>query len=253
MIQSYWPTGERVFAVNGPSWSVSDEMFFYLLFPFIAYGLIWLGVGRSLRLAVLAGTTIFLPMIFIRLWTMPTFGLGWWLLYISPFIRIFDFVFGVIVGLAFERFCKLTRPWDRRKSTAFEIAVVFLFAGVVLKGVPAPEFANGDFWYIPVMALVILCFASSTGVLASVLNSSLLVYLGEISYSIYMTHVIVIEWASRFLSAQFFGSSDNVSIIMAQFGIIVFVLCLSDVLFRWVETPARNYARQYARERFGIY
>ena len=57
--------------------------------------------------------------------------------------------------------------------------------------------------FAPMIAVTLLVFGMQGGALSWLLSFAPLVYLGEISYSVYMTHDLVFQWAARFLSDQF--------------------------------------------------
>jgi peptidoglycan/LPS O-acetylase OafA/YrhL len=240
MFQSYWPIGERVFAVNGPSWSVSDEMFFYVLFPLICCALTQ--VGTTARLALVAAGVLAVSYVASRSPDNGTpYTLTWWAFYISPYLRIAEFALGAAVGVSFDRLREFM-PRSFAACAVVEVAVIAVLVGALAAPPPLLDVTG----YAPLMALAIVFCATSRGPISIALDAAPLVYLGEISYSLYMTHGLVIECADRFLSQQFFGASAAPWHIMAQAGLILFTICLSDVLYRWVERPCRSWAKQQA-------
>ncbi|CCD40987.1 hypothetical protein BKIR_c84_3574 [Candidatus Paraburkholderia kirkii UZHbot1] len=95
------------------------------------------------------------------------------------------------------------------------------------------------------IAVALFSFGMQAGVLSWLLSFAPLVYLGEISYSVYMTHDLVFQWAARFLSDQFFGyAPGQLWHVMAQCSLILMVIALSDMLYRCVERPCREWARR---------
>jgi peptidoglycan/LPS O-acetylase OafA/YrhL len=85
MLQSYWPIGDRVFAINGPSWSVSDEMFFYALFPLTCCALA--RVRTMTRLAIAAGAGLIVSYAAASSPDNTPHTMSWWAFYISPYPR----------------------------------------------------------------------------------------------------------------------------------------------------------------------
>ena len=84
LTQSYVPLGRIYFSFNAPSWSLSDEMFFYSIFPFLI--LLFLKNNNYkyllflLILALIPLLTIVVPSSFYH-----------HIFYIHPFARVFDF------------------------------------------------------------------------------------------------------------------------------------------------------------------
>ena len=99
LTQSFTPRTDVYFSFNAPSWSLSDEAFFYLLFPFLVVALTASRLNRPVRLLLLA-----LGLWLIELawdWHFRNDRLHHWLTYISPMSRLVDFGIGVAVGVAF--------------------------------------------------------------------------------------------------------------------------------------------------------
>jgi peptidoglycan/LPS O-acetylase OafA/YrhL len=99
---------------------------------------------------------------------------------------------------------------------------------------------------LPAFGLVVLLAAGERGLIAAVLALPVVVWLGEISYSLYITHWIVLQVGKWELSVinppGLFGSKSAQSALLA-------VLCFA-VAFcahRWIELPSRNHGRNWAR------
>jgi peptidoglycan/LPS O-acetylase OafA/YrhL len=106
-------------------------------------------------------------------------------------------------------------------------------------GLPAVKWLteSGD---APVIALMVGVFATGRGVLSYLLSSRVMVLLGEISFSIYMTHEILL---------RIFVQNHNLSVlggILIQY-IVYWIIVLSISLLMWafVEKPCRKRALEF--------
>lgn len=215
LVQSYIPSEATYFNFNGVSWTLSVEAFFYISFPF----LLWLFNKYKVTatavkpLSVLFSLWLLLLLLNIRLdgenpWYV-------WLLHIFPVTRCFEFSAGVILGLLFiERSDQGTR--NKSFFHGMEIGCVVLFAGLLFISKSLDEGMVRGVYFVPLWSLLIYTFAFQAGVLSKLLSNKLFVYLGEISFSFYMMHQLVI----RYMDFLHLGRTAN------------FILCFSlSILF----------------------
>jgi peptidoglycan/LPS O-acetylase OafA/YrhL len=255
MAQTYTHIGKSVFNFNGPSWSVSDEFFFYLSLPFILVVFHKINIAKSTTSLALTWLAL---LIFRVLITVPflhditIFSFGWWFLYISPYVRILGFIQGILLAYFFLlREQENDAPRNNRITWTL-IEVIALGSMVVATQAASHLPAALQFsvtFAIPI-SFVIFVFALGRGYISTTLSLRPLVHLGEISYSIYMIHAPIMEWAARFLSPSFYGAGIHSWHIMAQIGLASIVIGLSDVLYRYIEQPCRDYARQIVGQKY---
>ncbi|MEO6388113.1 MAG: acyltransferase [Croceibacterium sp.] len=119
-------------------------------------------------------------------------------------------------------------------------------------------------------ALAVLAYAHDGGFGSLVLHSRPMVWLGTLSYSLYMTHLIVIIALNRGLPRLFtaLGRTDLLAAKPSTFGLLsvelgpvadtaltlallALVLGISALSWRWLEEPARQWSRQHAA-RWGV-
>lgn len=194
LVQSWGPSLNVAMSLNGVAWSISNEAFFYLLFPLVMVSrhrfLWWYAATVGLVLAVI--------LIGNRLQTAPIGGMGpsWAnFVHVGPPVRFLEFLTGVGLGLIHQRrpSPRLT-PINASLIEAGLVALVGLSLGAVWVdlgfrwlGPVGGSWAafSGSF---PVMALAVYGFALGRGVLSRLLSARPLVWLGEISFSVYMVH-----------------------------------------------------------------
>jgi peptidoglycan/LPS O-acetylase OafA/YrhL len=90
LTQSYVPIKELYFSFNGPSWSVSCEVFFYLCFPFLLGFFNKIGKLKYYLTAVSALAILILPHFIAIQWQHGLF-------YINQIFRVVDFILGMVL------------------------------------------------------------------------------------------------------------------------------------------------------------
>lgn len=184
LIQAWFPQ-LFVFWNNGGSWSISVEMFFYTLFPFL--------INRFTKLTnkqLFQGLVIFyivtsLPGIS---WILFTNNASHLLFYSMPIFRGAEFIIGIICGLLYSRGVKIAHP---NLCAIFTATLLYRFLAY------GPDYAFSyitvNYATVPLLALLLYCLASVTsGYLYKMLTNPVFVYLGRISYSFYSFQAFIL-------------------------------------------------------------
>lgn len=183
LLHPFIPDMDYFFAFNSPSWSLGCEQVFYFLFPFLA---LWLSNSRRLfGLLIVVGGFVIWGMYF----TPEEQIRGYW--YVNPLSRLPDFLVGMLLYQLYE---KKRIHWGKRKATWLEIGAVILFIAfyyVGSAGILPKVYRYSVYYWIPV-SLVIYVFAVNQGSLSRFLSHKYLVIGGDISYSIYLLHLLFI-------------------------------------------------------------
>jgi peptidoglycan/LPS O-acetylase OafA/YrhL len=87
----------------------------------------------------------------------------------------------------------------------------------------------------PCYALLLIALARYDGIVSRGLSLPLIVYGGEISYSIYLFHQIIIQWHGSHLSAF-----SAVPIWWQYAGILACTLCIAALVHHLIERPGRR-------------
>ena len=219
---------------NYPSWSISTEFFAYLVFPFIAPRLATMRRGMAL---------LGIAVLFSALWWLAHEQGGLDIVTGPSFLRcILQFGIGTLLyRLHLDGTCRhfFRRDWTF-VAAAFAVILVL-------------HFDLADILVVPLFMILILSGIHNEGRVESLLKTPLLVRLGDISFSLYMTHGVVDEMA-RVLFAWTTGHSDGQAVGAAASWLVlaamlIGVLILSNVTYRRIEVPARRWLKSAALPR----
>jgi len=226
---------------NPVSWSIAVEIWLYL-----AAAITWRLAGRGafvlwLVSATLAGAAL--------AWAGDLFAVT---LNTAMLRGVTGFSLGVVCWELWQRM-KLPSP-GRAAATAIELAVMGLTGWVMT------ELPYGDPEY-PVMALfsglLLLVFAGEKGAVSRILRWPAFVWLGTLSYSIYMVHWFV-TWRGYEL-LRWFGLDlmtlppdggtpgyDRAALVsdLVALGLLVLSVAAAWFTWRFVEEPCRKWSRR---------
>jgi peptidoglycan/LPS O-acetylase OafA/YrhL len=252
MLQSFVPIGQVYCSWNGVSWSISTEFGFYLGFLFLIrrFERSW---PRKLLGALALGCVLVVVCRAARL--APNTAPGWkeidtcGLLYISPAARLFEFTLGMCGAILWRKLGPRLRP-GLMAGTLLEAAalglvllnlyhVAGLRAAASRVGWVGPY---GGYWLGvgPVCSLsfllLILVMAGGWGLLSRALSVRPMVLLGEISFTVYLLHPVLMKWFDLHW-AEF----DEVPgwLIYAWFWALL--VSASHLLWAGVERPLRDF------------
>jgi peptidoglycan/LPS O-acetylase OafA/YrhL len=246
LLQSWVPIDFFYFGYNPPAWSLSDEAFFYLMFPILIMN--W---DRSwwwkLTFAVCATSLMMFAAYASFFASVDGLRLNG-LLYTFPVTRLLEFMLGMAAA---QLYSKIANP-DGLQATILEcgaVACIFLLmfipsqlfeseAAIKTLG-RVPSFYFSHVYCAPFFALLIIVFAKQKGLLSKVLSAPLFVFFGEISYAIYLLHQSVFN-----LMDKIPGVSGPYRMIAA----LVVLVVTATLLWRFIELPARERIRMAFRQ-----
>lgn len=239
MTQSFIPAIPYYFSFNAPAWSISDEMFFYVLFPAIVAFIFRKGLIRSYAFYL-----VLLAIALIMMTVIRNFYEMHWLFYINPFIRILDFIMGIFLFF-FYSIIRYSNKMNSSHATLLQI-ISLIVPVLFFMGITYVDWAytNSLYFYIP-MALMIFSFAFSEGALAKLIRGRTLVFLGEASYSFYLTQDITaryMNWNGNRLEIikTYFGN-NYMAFAAVQF---VIALGVAIIIHLYVEKPVTAWLRK---------
>jgi peptidoglycan/LPS O-acetylase OafA/YrhL len=259
LVHGWIPSASYYFSFNSVSWSISTELFFYLAFPFLISRL-----SRDWYWKLLV--TFIFVVVFICLVSVlkfPSYNPANFsaitsegLVLISPLVRILEFVCGMVVATLCLRWraSKIVCSSPGWVWTAIELGALALsLLSVRYSPRLLTSFFDGRHQYVftayanscgsfPVFGLLIGVLSFERGLVSRFLSFGWLVLLGEISYSIYLIHQILVRWYD--LHRSTFAALPR----EVRYGIFwIAVLGISLALRSVVEKPCQRWIRSHFR------
>lgn len=219
----------------GPAWSISTEWAAYMVFPLLAGLLLHRGLGWALAgcagaAGLVVGTAVLLAASGGKVGTLD----AWDGQTIGPLMRC---VGGFMLGMAIWRLSRWAPAARLAARSMTGWAVIGLLAAALT--LEAPDLA-----LYPLFCALVLCLACGTGLPVSVFGTAPLLWLGEISYALYLLHIFLLHPVdlARDATGLFLprGWADGVTALL----IGAILLAASDLTNRWVEQPVRAAVRK---------
>jgi peptidoglycan/LPS O-acetylase OafA/YrhL len=219
---------------NYPSWSISVEFMAYLLFPF-ALPAIWRAsdkakIAMTIFIFALLGLLAFLTQGNFDQWDGP----------ITLLRCLPEFILGTLLYCAFRAVPR--GSFLDRGATAF---------GVLLMIVLCLHAGAPDLLIAGLFAVLILTAVLNTGSFAAIANTPSLIWLGDISYSLYLVHGFVQFLTTKLLGHVGIEDHGDLSIYSSLVVMVLMIatsLAVSHLTYFGVEIGCR----QYLRNLFGV-
>lgn len=252
LIHSWIPIESWSMRYNGPAWSISTELGFYLLFP-----LLLLVAKRGYGKMLIGSFFITATIVVLMQIAVVSEIFGWYFgvetCYINPIVRAFDFAVGMWVASIFLRRqaipVKTSSNQSVIKDTVFEclalVLTVFLFYqlnyGAIHDFIAPYQLIVCKSWLsrggavMPGYIAILLVFSTSQGMIGRFLSKPFIVYLGEISFAIYLVQIAVLLVLINLLNQE--SLPTPYFMLLA----ISLVIGVSMLLHSIVEMPMRQF------------
>ena len=244
------------------SWSISTEFLMYCGYP----ALLWLFVRDGmpnkrrifLSLAVCLACSVFIRwmtnnMAMVDQWGIALFGeraslatnasysFAFWLTYLSPYIRFFEFIIGAVTAHNFLRLRDV--PIGPREGLLMPLAGLLSFFFILATFIPKdaqPAMISATYnalGYFPFIAMVIfVCARYDFSVVTKFFEVRFFVFFGECSYSMYLIHIFIYSMAQH-------GPATPLADFLRIPVLWATVFACSYVLYTLLEMPARRRLR----------
>lgn len=238
LLHSFVPIKAFYFSFNWVSWFVSAILFSALIFPFLLKTIVRIS-KRWLIVSAIAVVCVYLIVLNIlpEDYYHP-------ILYINPILRIVDFTIGICLALLFQRnigehkdikaISSLTWNLMALLSFVVVIAISFLFS-------ISNTYSIAIIYWIPV-GIMIYSIASGSvvgGGKFRVLNNKVLNSLGNISFTFYMLHQLVMRWTQLVMKHVLqFDESENLAYMIF---VLIVTLALSYLCNIYFEKPVAKW------------
>jgi peptidoglycan/LPS O-acetylase OafA/YrhL len=223
LAQSWLPNVELNW--NFPSWSISSEWFVYLLFPVFAWGasrLLSTPTRTKRGFVVLGAATVLVY-------------LGWttW-----PFRLLAIVVPTFLAGMCADRLLRSSQVDEsRRHAWAEACAIAIVVACFVQRQAALAT-------QLVALQGLVVSLAAGKLIARRFWEAKPIVYLGTISYSLYMTHTLAAKIINRVLPPSLFAGAQTGTRILVLLAYVASVLGLTALSYYLVERPAREWGRR---------
>jgi peptidoglycan/LPS O-acetylase OafA/YrhL len=216
---------------NTPAWSLSCEFFFYLCFPLLAF---FLRKKRALTVAAALAATLALPPLLARL-GVPDF----W----KPLTDMADFLLGIGAAGVYERVSR-SGSWMARRGWWLYCPAVA--GGAILVAFPGlvTGWTTMEAALRPMSAALVIGLGLGGGFPARMLSTRIASMLGHASYSLYILHVPLLWWFSRY-----WWRPTGLRLAIAVAAYLIGVVVVSIAVFQFVEGPANRRIRGWVGAR----
>lgn len=219
-------------SVNPPVWSLSTEMLGYAAFPLLAWAL-----SRRLQAAHLAALAA------AALAALAAIQIGWHRVGVNDMSQdggALRMATGLGVGVLLWRF--------RQQAHATLAAWAGPVSAVAALAVTLASLGRAGVLLLPAcFAVLILALSFDDGVISRVLSSAPSLFLGRISFPLYLCHLVPLLWLMTVLSQG--PTRPAWQAAAALCGVVAFVIMLATLLHVVVEYPAQRWGRARAARR----
>ena len=238
-LQSWIPNDSVYFSFNSPSWSLSNEMFFYLCF----FSLATLSLVKLLRIALSLAILIIICATVVTIFFegVNFFGskttVAHWMFYIFPGFRILEFICGMI----------LFNIWKSSKITCNSIflkiiAYFILFLAMYFARL-IPEAFRMSLFFLPVIILFLFTHLSGEGLINRFFKSKVMVLLGNASFAFYLIHQPLIHIYKKILIRfNFSDLSDFKFFLISLIATTMLSIAVYLIYEKWAERKLKQLA-----------
>lgn len=223
---------------NGPAWSISAEWLAYLLFAGLALVVFRVARATRARSLLLLAFAASLPPVLLLLASGEFYTPWSWL----PRI-VMQFTAGALACAAVRKL----DPSDRTRRAAGHASIVLIVAIVgalyyfSANPLATVRDAGGlvDVLFVP----LVVTLSIGAGSLPQLLSTRVLVYLGQISFALYMVHELVHTawiWTAQQFEITLTGGAGKFILV----GLLALAFAFSSVMYHLVEEPSRRWMRR---------
>jgi peptidoglycan/LPS O-acetylase OafA/YrhL len=211
----------------GPAWSISTEWAAYFAFPLLAAILLHgrprlAAMGAACAAGLVLGATVSHGS--LDAWD----GRSW-----GPLLRCLG---GFALGMGLWRLS----AWPPAARMAAHPRAAWCVAAALAVG-----FASGvpDLVLYPLLPGLVLCLACGQGRLGGLLSAQGPIWLGEVSYALYLLHIFLLHPLDQARAAAGLLMPPHAADAVAAAALLAFLLAASNLAYIWVERPARDWAQ----------
>lgn len=227
------------------AWSISAEIFLYLLFIPLARPIAYLKTVRAAAIAIVAlsvAAGVFFLGSSAGLWCQVADP--YWAFYLSPYCRFPEFLLGALTSVLFTNLAGRKTPAAEIRIATAAAYLSFawmgaLFLATYLQQHRAFVYRMQDSWGFAVpCAILIFVLARYPTPLRRFVENRPVLMLGEASYSLYLIHSTMIWFFTIGGKAEGFALAIRIPVMWTVIAIVALGF------YTYFEVPARRFVRQ---------
>ncbi len=252
LLQSFYPH----------SWSISTEMFFYLMYPLLALIFLRLNRARSIIICIVTFIVasysgliaIYKHKTGLTNYAFRSFSIEassdqfiFWLGYYSPYVRILEFILGCLTAQLYLALINSIPSKNEQRYGNIALATAFLTIVAIQIMIPSDEngvlsFVKSNFLYAPMICIVLFCSCRYKTLQGQIIGNKVFVALGGVSYSIYLIHPWILNLFA-YPAEQLVSGPLLIEWYLRMCMALLFTIILSFATYRMIESPLRRYLR----------
>lgn len=217
--------------VNFPSWSLSVEFFFYATFPLISWvfhRMKWRLFSILILIAWILGLMQHIYFVEV-LYDANRYYLDQFILYF-PLFHFTTFLAGFYGGKLVHKLRGFSYP--SYFYTFLAIIGILLFIGILsTENLIRLYGHNGSL--APIFLMICIGLSMDQKVFPRLIGSRRFIFLGDISYSVYMWQFPVFLWFTHILGVEKLGQGQFLVFVVS-------LITISALSFKWIEEPIRK-------------
>lgn len=219
-------------------WALSIQIQFYIILPFILIPLAYISKRKKTSLPLFVGIALLIFLSFayavVSVKSNPTMS------YFNPLSRAWEFLFGIFSFLLVSN----VKTVKYRNVLGF-LGMFLIIGGAIFipRGASFPSYVS----LIPVLGamFIIISGSSGNGFINKILSNKVLVFLGGISFTIYLWH-----WPILIFYKDYSGS--NTISLLSGLGIIIVSIILAYFSSQKIESPFKKIPREKITLNFSV-
>lgn len=242
LLQAWVPS--KALSVNTPAWSLSTEMFFYLLFPFLFNSIY---KNRNFWTVAAVGLLFFAASQYVHnyLLSLPFYkgfpSASHDFIFYFPLMHLNEFIMGNVAGLFYLKYLSRTS-----KANGLWILLSIWALLYLMRNPTGLSLQNGllAIAFIP----LILFVCSDNGLFSRFMTLKPLIYLGEISFGIY-----ILQMPVQILTDMCFKSFGLADPNVSFFSYLIILIGFAAVSFEYIESPLRKRINEFESGRLASF